>query len=41
MSDETEAIRRELVAEINAQPGSREATPSRAWPGVGYPGAWP
>jgi hypothetical protein len=25
MSDETEAIRKELVAEINAQPGSREA----------------
>ncbi len=25
MSDETEAIRRELVAEINAAPGSREA----------------
>jgi hypothetical protein len=25
MSDETESIRRELVAEINAQPGSREA----------------
>jgi hypothetical protein len=25
MSDPTEAIRRELVAEINAEPGSREA----------------
>jgi hypothetical protein len=25
MSDETEAIRKELVAEINSQPGSREA----------------
>jgi hypothetical protein len=34
MSDPTEAVRRELVAEINAQPGSREALESehgRVW----------
>ena len=34
MSDETEAIRREMVAEINAEPGSRpdlEAKHGKVW----------
>ena len=39
MTDETEAIRRQQLAEINAQPGSREARGSRARAGVGHAGA--
>ena len=36
MCDETETIRREMVATINADPGSRPDLESQAWTGVGH-----